>query len=81
MKKINVKMEEQETTIDILADSIKSISDGMKKLRSGRLNQKALVLLIQHASPAPNRDGKRIGSLEIKSVLEGIESLEKTYLK
>jgi len=79
--KTTVNLENQETTIEVLADSIKSMSDGIKKLRAGRLNDKALFLLIQHASTSPYRNGLKVSITEIKSVLGGIADLERTYLK
>ena len=70
--------------VEIIAASIKAISEGMKKLRSGPLNDRALYLLIQHA--APNVNGGRwsksaLTVKQIKAVFEGIESLEREYLK
>jgi hypothetical protein len=81
MKKINViqNKEGEQVSVDIMAESIKAISDGVKKLRSTRLNDKALYLLIQHAAPTINHS--KIGMTEIRAVIEGIESLERTYLK
>lgn len=81
-KEIIVKQDEANPVpVEVLATSIKAISDGMKKLLSGPLNEKALVLLIQHACPSTRKYGPRPGTSEIKSVLAGIESLERTYLK
>lgn len=84
MKKINVIQKEgEEITVEVMAQSIKAISEGVKKLKSTRLNDKALYLLIQHA--APNVGGRfgdaKIGMTEIKGVIEGIENLEATFLK
>lgn len=74
--------EERPVPIEVLAESIKAISDGVKKLRAGPLNERALVLLIQHAAPNIGKWGtNRIGMTEIKAVLEGMESLETAYLK
>jgi hypothetical protein len=46
-------------------------------------NEKAIILLIQHAAPyvGGRYSNTRIGTTEIKAVLEGMESLEATYLK
>lgn len=86
MKKVVVKQvpeKEKEVPIEVLADSIVAIAAGMKKLRSGRLSDRALFLLIQDA--APNKGGKYGNSplpvKTIKAVFEGIESLERSFLK
>ena len=69
--------------IEVIAESIKAISEGIRKLRSGSLNDKALVLLIQNAAPC--HGGKygisKMSMKDVRAVLEGIESLEATYLK
>ena len=74
---------ESEVPTEVLADSIVAIAAGIKKLRTGRLNDRALYLLIQNA--APNVGGKyRSAPLSIKSieaVFEGIAALESTYLR
>lgn len=86
MKKVIVKQlseKEKEVPTEVLADSIVAIAAGMKKLRSGRLSDRALFLLIQDASP--NRGGKYAQSpipvKTIRAVFEGIESLERSFLK
>jgi hypothetical protein len=84
VKKVEVKQDEKiEIPIQVIATSIKAISEGIKILRSGPLNDKALILLIQNAAPnvgGPYKQSK-IGTTEIRAVLEGMESLEATYLK
>mgnify|MGYP001605680136 CR=1 FL=1 len=76
-----VKQDEQKPIpVEVLAASIKAISDGITKLRAGPLNERALVLLIQHAAPSIGY-GKYISPKHIKAVLEGISSLEREYLK
>ena len=80
-KTVKVNFEGQETTVEVLADSIKQISDGMKKLQAGRLNDKALYLLIQHATKSPYRSGVKVGITEIKNVIDGIKNLERAHLK
>lgn len=66
---------------EVLATSIEAISKGIAKLRETRLNDKALVLLIQHACPNVGYPARHPSTKEVRAVLEGIESLEKTYLK
>lgn len=79
MKKIIVKQElEKEVSTEVLADAILAISQGVKKLRGGKLNDNALFLLIQHA--APNVKRLPISMKTIKAVFEGIDSLAGTYL-
>lgn len=43
-------------TIADLADAISEVSQGIRKLRSGRLNNKALVILIQNSCPGKPRE-------------------------
>jgi hypothetical protein len=53
-----------EIPTEILADNIKSISESMKKLRSGRLNDRALHLLIQHAAPKVGGDLTEVSNVQ-----------------
>ena len=74
-----------EVPTEILADSIVAIADGVRRLRAGRLNDKALYLLIQNAAPmrkgGRGRAPARLATKDIRAVLDGIESLSSTYLK
>lgn len=80
MKKPIVKQTpEKEVPVEVLAESIVAISQGIRKLRSGRLTDRALLLLIQDAAPSISH--KPISQREIKAVLEGIDSLERMYIK
>lgn len=75
---------ENEVPTEVFATSVKSISDGIKKLRSGRLNDRALFLLIQDAvgGVGPERGPKqKLALRDIKAVLDGIEALERTFLR
>lgn len=81
MKQVKVVQNpEKEIPAEVLAESIVAISQGIRRLRAGRLNDRALVLLIQYASPPVGRS-QRIGQTEVRAVLEGIESLERTYIR
>lgn len=83
IKKIVLKQPENpadQVPVEVLATSIKGISDGIAKLRAGPLNEKALILLIQHAAPYIGY-GKNVTAKQIKAVLDGMESLEREYLK
>lgn len=75
--------EEAPVAAEILADSIVAISEGIKKLRSGRLNDRALFLLIQSAAPSYHANGRTVNVTiaDIKAVFAGIEDLERSFLK
>ncbi len=80
MPKIEIKQPDppaDEVPLDVLADSIVEISRGIKKLRSTRIKDSALLLLIHHAMPA----GLRVSKRHISTVLSTIENLEATYVK
>lgn len=76
---VTVKQTDEPIAVDVIAEAIISISKGVKVLTGSRLKRGALVLLIQHASPTLN--GRSITRREVEAVLDGIESLEKQYLK
>lgn len=83
---VSVKQDEQNpVTIEVLAESIKAISAGVKALRNGKLKDDALILLIQHAAPTIKHQGRysraRLTPKAIRAVLQGLESLEQTYIK
>ena len=81
MTKVKViQNEDKPMPVEILAESIKAISDGVKKMRSGPLSDNAIYLLVHHASPSSGYSGKPTLK-QVRSVIEGMESLEKTYLK
>jgi len=78
--KISVKQPDEPVALEVLADSIVAIAAGIKKLRSTRLKDSTLFLLVQHAAPKV-RDGRAVGIAEIKAVFAGIESLQQAHLK
>jgi hypothetical protein len=82
---VKVKQGEEEVPTEVLADAIVAISEGVAKLRRGRLKDRALLLLIQDAAPSPKRGryrtGRPIPIQTIKDVLEGLESLKTQYVK
>lgn len=82
---MSVKVPPTEVPTEVLAESIVAISDGVKRLRSGKLKESALLLLIQHAAPSPKRGRYRTGQpipiRTIKAVLEGMESLKTQFVK
>lgn len=70
------QLEEAPVPAEVLATAIVAMAEGMKKLRAGRLNDRAIILLVQ------NSMGYSKASLStIKQVLDSIENLEKTYCK
>lgn len=74
--KVVVKQEPgNEVPTELIAHCILVIAEGVRKLRSGRLNDRALHLLIQHAAP------ESVSIRDIKAVFAGIEALEATYLR
>lgn len=78
MKTVKVMQKpEAEVPTEVLAQSIVEIAAGMKKMRAGRLNDKALVLLIQNACGYTPSITQR----EVRAVLDAIESLEATYIR
>jgi hypothetical protein len=68
-------VEEAEVSVEVLASAIVNIADGMKKLRGGRLSDRALFLLIQDACPGT------IGLDKIRMVLDAIGDLSKRYVR
>lgn len=66
-------VEGEEVSTEILATNIIAISTGIKKMRAGRLNDRALILLIHDASG--------VGKPAIRDVLNTLESLETIYCK
>ena len=72
MAKTKIIQPEKEIPTEVLAASIKEIADGMRKIRAGKLNERALLVLLHDAT------GIRIPA--IREVLEGLENLDKRYL-
>lgn len=84
VKKVVLKNDsEKPVPIEVIAEAIVAISEGIRKLRAGPLNDRALILLIQHAAPAVGGryQNTQLSIKDIKATLEGIESLEREYLK
>lgn len=85
MTQVNVKQRKnaEEVAVEVIADSIVAIAEGIRRLRNTRLTDRALFLLIQDAAPSIGGKYKTspVTLKEIKAVFEGIESLERTFLK
>lgn len=83
--KVNVKNDaEKPVPVEVLAESIVAISQGVKKLLAGPIKEETLLLLIQDAAPrvkGPLGRSDGVTKKEIKAVLDGIVSLEATHLK
>jgi hypothetical protein len=58
---------------DKIADEVAAISEAVKRLRAGKLNDKALLLLISHASGQSQST--------VRAVLDGMEGMRAYYLK
>lgn len=69
--------------VELLASSLMTISEGIKRLRKERLNDRALFLLIQNAAPknGPRSNSPQITLQEIQCVIEGLERLEETFIR
>lgn len=68
-----VQDKENPIATEIIASSIREISQGVKKIRAGSLNDKALILLLSKSSG--------VAQYECERVLNSLESLESTYLR
>lgn len=78
-----VQSADKPVPVEVLAESIVAISDGIKKLLAGPIAEDTLVLLIQHAAPTIGSRYNRtnLGTREIRATLRGIEALAKVHLK
>lgn len=85
-KKPTTVINDAEMTTAVLASEVKAISEGVKKLRRGKLTDDTLILLIQHAAPNVRRGNRSftatpIPAKVIRAVLEGLENLGTAHLK
>lgn len=76
MQKASVKQKPlaAEIPVEVIAQDIAAIAEGMRKMRSGRLTDRAIVTLIHHAAQGVSRRA-------IVEVMDTIESLHAIYLK
>ena len=58
---------------EVIAAAVEEIAAGMRRMRAGRLNDRALVLLLHHSTGVPQ--------CVIRQVIAGLEGLEVQYLK
>lgn len=64
----------REDAVTVIAAEIKLLSDSIKRLRAGELNERAIITLIHDAEP-------NIGKTEIKAVLNAVANLPEYYLR
>ena len=62
---------------EVLEREIVAMAEGVRRLRESRLSDKALLLLIQHATPSHNR----VTQGQIQAVLDAVQNLDRIYLK
>jgi hypothetical protein len=74
IRSVNV-IEGAGVSTEILASAIVNIADGVKKLRDGPLNDRALFVLIQDACP------RTIGLDKIRMVFDAIGDLRKKFVR
>lgn len=74
---------EDQIPVAVLAEAITSISKGIKALRSGPLTERAIIILIEEASPGigPKCNRKSVGRPQIKAVLDGMSDLERQFVR
>lgn len=65
--------------LDKIEQEIKGTVQGIRKILSSPLSERCLLLLIQDAAPLVK--GRAIGIPAIRTVLEGIENLERVHIK
>lgn len=81
-RQIVVKQDEKAPiATEVIASSIQAISEGMKALRSGRLNDRAIVLLVHAATKPVSPYKQKASQQDVRCVLEGIESLADQFLR
>lgn len=74
MKKVTVSQNpEKEVPTEIMAEAIVEIAEAARRLRTSRLNDKAILLLLSKSSGQPQH--------VVKAVLDAAESLAKNYLR
>jgi hypothetical protein len=73
MPRLKVKQTEPPQPVEVMAEAIVKIGDAMRKIDRSRLNQEAIVVLLQHKT--------KVSQKQIKLVLNGLRQLEGWYLK
>lgn len=70
-----VKDNPKEQPYEVIASAIVNISNAFKAIHKSPLNERAVILLIQEATPG------NISRQDIKRVLDAAANLEATYLR
>lgn len=74
-KKIETEEEKKaRETVEAIAQNIETLANGVRKILEGRLNKRAIVLLLSSACGGMNKD-------TVTRVLDEIAKLDKTFLK
>jgi hypothetical protein len=60
--------------IEEIAQAISDLSDAARKMMSGRLNEKAIIILLQSMSGSVRRD-------DIRVILHNLQLMDREYLK
>lgn len=68
-------MDEAAGSVEVLASSIKTLSEGVTKLLHSGLNERAIVLLLADCCPAT------VGKKQIIAVLRALENLKHEFLE
>lgn len=72
MKRIRVKHDEKNpTSKEVLAESIVKIGEAMDALKKSGLNEKAIIVLLNHKT--------KVSQSDIRAVLDGMRQLRKWY--
>lgn len=74
MKKVSIKQNpEAEIPLEIMAEHIEKLSRFGQQIKSSRLKQKTIAILLSHATG--------LSQAKINDVLDALPQLEKLYLK
>lgn len=83
-QKVNVKLNEQNPEpIELIAETIIKISDGIQKLNKSPLTKRAMLILIQANCGMVGNGMKRKKPTvsQVEEVLDSLSTLRQTYLK
>jgi hypothetical protein len=76
-KKLKIEKDpENEIPVQILEQAILDISSGLRKIRSGRLNDRAIILLVQYSVGTAV-----VTQAQVKAVLDAATNLDRHYFK
>jgi hypothetical protein len=72
---MSANIQEEVQRINAIADACIEVAAAVKKLRTGKLNDRGLIVLLKAAC------GKSVPEKHIRTVLQEIENLGKTYTR